>query len=151
MSKHIECRKVEFHTEIFKAALQGFTVPTSIFSALEKVLDTVVDGVIKASSEHASDGQQYWLMMTRYEYQPLLKRVQPIIRVISFKVNEDTTSYVVGKSRYDSVKFDMAFGQYQCDFNSRIYKAVSEAYDQELITKGKALAALKTSDIPVDV
>jgi hypothetical protein len=144
MSKQIECKKVEFHTEIFKAALRGFTVPTSIFSALDKVLDTVVDGVIKASSEHASDGQQYWLMMTRYEYQPLLKRVQPIIRVISFKVNEDTTSYVVGKSRYDSVKFDMAL-------NSRIYKAVSEAYDQELITKGKALAALKTSDIPVDV
>ena len=151
MSKHIECQKFEFHGEIFKAALQGFSVPTSVFSVLEKVLDTVVDGVIKASSEKSSDGQQYWMMMTRYEYQPLLKRVSPVIRVISFKVNSETTNYVVGKSSYSSVKFDMAFGQYQCDFNAKIYKAISATYDQELIEKGMKLAAMKTTDIPVPV
>lgn len=149
MSKHIQCKTVEFHVEILKAALEGFVVPTSVFSVLEKVLDTVVDGVLKASSQNASDGQQYWLMMTRYEYQPLLKRVQPIIRVISFKVNSETTKYVVGKNSYTSVQFDMAFGQYQCDFNTKVYKAVSESYDQELIEKGKKLADLKTTDIPV--
>jgi hypothetical protein len=151
MSREIKCKKVEFHAEIFTTVLKGFAIPSSVFSALEKVLDVMVNGVLTVTSEKASAEQQYWIMLTRYEYQPLLNRVQPIVRVIAFQVNSKTSDYVINKTRYSEVNFTLSFSQYQCDFNSKIYKSVSASYDQELIEKGKKLSTLRTTDIPVAV
>ncbi|KAI9798155.1 MAG: hypothetical protein M1833_004904 [Piccolia ochrophora] len=150
VSKKIACKKIEFHGEILKAALQGFTVPTSVMGALEAVLEKIAKD-IELGGKKAADGMQYWIMMTRYVYQPMLQSVQPIIRVISFKVNSEAAEFAVGKASYSDVNIQMALGQYQCDFNSKIYRAIASAYDQELIKKGQALAALKTSDIQVEV
>lgn len=150
-SKHITCKKLEFHGEIFKAALAGFTVPASVYSKLESVINVIVDGVAKASSEKSSDKMQLWLMLTRYNYEKLTGRVQPVIRIISFIVTQETRNYTLGKSKYDSVDFEMAFQQVECDFNAKIYEGVSGKFDRELIKKGRKLAELKTTDIEVSV
>lgn len=35
IKKYIECKKLEFHTNIVPNILDGFSIPTSVFSALE--------------------------------------------------------------------------------------------------------------------
>lgn len=119
-----------------------------LLPASERILDSVEGGILRASKKNASDGQQYWLMMTRYEYEPLLRAVKPKIRVVSFKVTADTSNFVDAKNRFSTVKFDMA---YQCDFNKKLFDRIAPSFDNALVENGKKRAELKTTDILVCV
>ncbi|KAG8528557.1 uncharacterized protein KY384_006729 [Bacidia gigantensis] len=125
--KHIECKKVELHTKILTAVLKGFMIPTSVFQSLEVVLYGIVDGIA------------------------LSRRISPVVRVISFRTTAETAKYVVGKSSYESVKFDLSFGQYQARFVSKIYEGIVDSVDKELIEAGKELTKIRTEDINVPV
>ena len=65
MTKHIKVQKVDFHTAILKAILEGFAIPEIAFIQLEKIrcTDTIGDN-ITASKTKTQDKQQYWLMLT---------------------------------------------------------------------------------------
>ena len=131
--------------------LEGLTLPTAVFSELEKILGVIVGGIVKASSEQASEGLLYWIMITRYNYEPLTKQLQPTIRVVSFKVTADASKYATNKANYTGVNFDMVHTRYQCKPNVKILKTIAESLNQELITNGGKLVAPKTTDINVPV
>lgn len=76
MTKHIEVQKVDFHTAILKTILEGFEVPLTAYIQLEKILTTIGDN-ITASRTKTQERQQYWLMLTRYDWQPLIQTAQP--------------------------------------------------------------------------
>ena len=76
MTKHIEVQKVDFHIAILKSILDGFTVPLTAYVQLEKILTTIGKN-IEASKTVTQEKQQYWLMLTRYEWQPQLQTAQP--------------------------------------------------------------------------
>ena len=76
MTKHIEVQKVDFHTAILKTVLEGFSIPSTVYVQLEKLLTTIGD-TITASKSQKMEKQQYWLMVTRYDWQPLIQTAQP--------------------------------------------------------------------------
>lgn len=75
VSRHIECKKVEFHTQILQAILEGFVVPTSVLSQLEAVINTISDGVLQAKSNNDNTKQQIMLMFFKYTYDEYLDTV----------------------------------------------------------------------------
>lgn len=75
MSKHIETKTVEFHSEILTKVLEGFSIPTSVYSTLELLLNQISNG-IKLSKSSGTEAQQYWIMLTKYNYQSVTKTVQ---------------------------------------------------------------------------
>lgn len=75
MSKHIESKKAEFHSQILSSVLEGFSIPTAVFSALEQVLKQISNG-ISVSTSSGSEAQQYWIMLTKYNYLSISKTVQ---------------------------------------------------------------------------
>src|ERR1700692_4548878 len=77
MSRKLEVKTVEVHTAILMAILEGFMIPTTVFGQLEKILNSISDGVIKAGNSQATENMQYWIMMTKYEYQAITKTVHP--------------------------------------------------------------------------
>ena len=168
LTRHIEVPKVEVHGAILMALLQGFSVSAGVLMQLENVVKIVNDGIVSASSSNTRDKQQYWLMLTRYHHEPDSGRVQPsksgrrtftnmfdvglhysltAIRVISFVVSPDMKKYTVDKSKYDSVEFDMMFGQYEADFNAQIYEKLQGSLDQRLISLGTGLVKRTTFDV----
>ena len=76
MTQHISVSKVDFHTAILQAVLKGFTVPTSVFVQLEAILQKIGD-TISFGKQSNNEKQQYWIMFTRYDYQPITGTVQP--------------------------------------------------------------------------
>lgn len=76
MTKKIEVQRVDFHAAILKAILDGFAVPVTAFVQLEKILTTIGNN-IEFSRTKTQDRQQYWLMLTRYDYQELIQTAQP--------------------------------------------------------------------------
>ena len=77
MNKHIEVQKVDFHTAILKTILEGFAVPLTAYIQLEKILTTIGDN-ITAFKIKTLEKQQYWLMLTRYDWQPQIQTAQPV-------------------------------------------------------------------------
>ena len=75
MIKHIDVKKADFHTALFKAVLEAFTVPATVYRQLEKILTTMGEN-IAASKDKTKEKQQYWLMFTRYEWQPEVEDVE---------------------------------------------------------------------------
>ena len=76
VTKRIEVKKADFHTAILKAVLEGFAVPETVYYQLEKILTTIGDN-ITASRTKGGENQQYWLMLTRYDWQPEIETIQP--------------------------------------------------------------------------
>ena len=77
MTKHIETKAVEFHTALLTTVLEGFMIPTSVFGQLEKILGSISNGILKAGSNNSSQNMQYWIMLTRYDYQAITQTVLP--------------------------------------------------------------------------
>lgn len=75
-TKQIVAKKADFHTAILIAVLQAFSVPFSVFAQLETILKTIGDN-LKYESEKKPESQQYWIMFTRYDWQPQVRKVQP--------------------------------------------------------------------------
>ena len=72
-----ECKKAEFHTQLVTTVLAGFSVPSSVVSGLHKALDTISKGMVTASSTNSSQSMQYFIMLTRYEWQAPSQTMQP--------------------------------------------------------------------------
>ena len=174
MTKHIEVQKVEFHTAILETILQGFAVPQTTYIQLEKILATIGDNIM-ASRTKTRDKQQYWLMLTRYEWQPEVQAVRPgeckkerlerlsprpkefadrtithvVIRAIDFSIDPKMSDYIAGKLQYTSISIDIVFGQYQADFVAKIWMAVSKGVDDKLVKAGMDLVTQKSTVVPI--
>ncbi|KAK8109481.1 hypothetical protein PG999_007618 [Apiospora kogelbergensis] len=137
VQKHIEVKKIEFHTAILTKALEGFGVPASVFSTLEPVLQSISEG-IKTSSTREGKLGQYWIMLTKYNWDPATEttRTGKPIRIIQFRVTEEALEFAINKFKYDSVSFDLQFNQYQAEFNSEVYKKIRPSIDQKHIDMG---------------
>ncbi|MCJ1309936.1 hypothetical protein MMC25_003597 [Agyrium rufum] len=145
MSKHLETKKAEFHSEILTTVLDGFQIPSTVFESLEQVLGTIATGV-QASTSDTPEARQYWIMLTKYDYMPEVKTVQTIIH---FQVSQQACTYTVHQASYESVSFDLEFGQMQADFNNNIYSQIRQEINQKLIDQGKALITGKSLVVPV--
>lgn len=75
ISKHIETTKSDFHSEILTTVLEDFSIPTSVYSTLEQLLSQISSG-ISLSTSSGSEAQQYWIMLTKYNYLEVSKSVQ---------------------------------------------------------------------------
>ncbi|KAM5377543.1 hypothetical protein ACJZ2D_004912 [Fusarium nematophilum] len=147
MSRHIAVKKSEFHVELLQTAFEGLGVPASAFAAAERVIKSIVDGIVLGSQNN--DMQQYWIMITKYNYQEIVQRVQPVIRIISFQVSPEARQYTLNKAAFESVSFDFNYSQYQADFNEDIWRQIRPTIDQHLIDLGKQLVDQKTTDIEI--
>ncbi|KAK8070785.1 hypothetical protein PG997_010988 [Apiospora hydei] len=155
MSKHIEVKKVEFHAQILTTVLEGFSVPASTYGHLEGVLRKISDGIVKAKT---NDSQQYWIMITKYNWQPITQSTQTgrspkymahLIRVIQLQVSLQAREYTVAKSKYESVSFYLQYNQYQADFNAEIFANIRPQIDQKQIETGIELAQARTTVVSI--
>lgn len=81
MSQKITCKKVDFHLEILTAVLAGFSVPTTVFSQLEAILKTIGNNITLGKQTN-QEKQQFWIMLTRFEYQQVSATIQPSMFLI---------------------------------------------------------------------
>ncbi|KAI9705868.1 MAG: hypothetical protein M1836_005274 [Candelina mexicana] len=137
--KSISCKKFEFHNELVQAVLEGFLIPQSVFAQFERVLSIMNNDIAKLTSDKQSQNFQYWIMLTRYDYQPIVKTVKPVIRVISFETSAKLNDYSLHKATYQEVKMDFKFHQYECEFNDRIFAKLAPSMDRKLVDTGKVL------------
>ena len=72
----MEVPKADFHTAILTAELEGFSIQESAFVQLERILFTIGDK-FELCRGGTRDKQQYWLMLTRYDWQAQIQTVQP--------------------------------------------------------------------------
>ncbi|CAI7590036.1 unnamed protein product [Penicillium glandicola] len=151
-SKNIECSKLELHTTLLKHVLEGFSVPGNIMGKLHKALDSISEGIISVAKENTSQSMQYFIMLTRYEYEAALDKIQPVIRVISFRTDATLNTYNLNKSSYRSATFKFVFHQYQCDFNDKLYGQIKSHLDQRVQKTGREILEMTASEInlPVD-
>lgn len=83
MNKKIESKIFEFHSEILTVVLEGLSIPSSVYTNLEKVLGEIANG-IKLQGKDSSETQQYWIMLTKYEYEP----ISQIVEADKYKVSK---------------------------------------------------------------
>jgi len=150
MLKHIEVKKVHFHTEILTTILEGYAVPSSVLPNLEKVLKTISDG-ISASSEMDNTSQQYWIMLTKYNWLSVSETVQTVVRVIQFQVDQSARKYSTNKASYDAVSFDLSFNQFQADFNNDIYSKIRDTMDEKLVSQGLDLVKANFLEVEIPI
>ncbi|KAK7192796.1 hypothetical protein DPSP01_011217 [Paraphaeosphaeria sporulosa] len=152
VSRNITKRKLEFHTAILTAVLEGFILPTSILTQLEAILNTISNGILEASSVNDTSKQQYWIMLTRYSYDEYSDSVDASIRTISFSVSQDLKRYTVGKSSYEEVNIDMIFSQYEANFNQKIFAKIQDEMDGNQVAMGAELMKKsKNADFEIPV
>ena len=72
-----------------------------------------------------------------------------VIRVISFSIDQKMSDYIVGKSRYTSIAIDMVFGQYQADFEARVYEEFARTIDDKIVKAGMDLVTQRTVTLPI--
>ncbi|RBA10536.1 hypothetical protein FPRO05_05125 [Fusarium proliferatum] len=150
MNKEIKAKAISFHPQILTNVLEGYSIPTSVFTNLEKVLKQIAEG-IKLSGENSKEAQQYWVMFTKYQYEEISQTVQADIRVISFQVTKDAKHYASKKGSYDEVNFDLNFHQYQAQFVEHIFSGIQDSMNKKQIEQGKELLekGLQNTDIPI--
>ena len=93
MTKHIEVKRADFHTAILEKILEGFAIPLAAYEQLEEILTTIGDN-ITASRTKTQEKQQYWLMLTRYDWQPQIQTVQPgeyILKILNCQTQDEST------------------------------------------------------------
>ncbi|KAH7253105.1 hypothetical protein B0J15DRAFT_549835 [Fusarium solani] len=83
MNKKIESKIFEFHSEILTVVLEGLSIPSSVYTNLEKVLGEIANS-IKLQGKDSSETQQYWIMLTKYEYEP----ISQIVEADKYKVSK---------------------------------------------------------------
>jgi hypothetical protein len=148
-SQEINVKKAEFHTEILKQALQGLTVPAIAFQSLEKIVGAIGDG-ITLSAKTGKTTQQYWIMLTYYNYFAESGVIQPVLRTIGFQATNETAEYMLGKNKIDTVKFTCQFSGAQFDFNNKIYEGIKDSISTAQIEDGKKmLQDANVVDIPL--
>lgn len=135
----INVKKAEFHTEILKAVLEGFMIPVTVYSQLEKVLTSIGDGVLKVGMTNKSQSIIFWTEMVRYDWNPVTRDSSASIQTIYFQSTENTTSYMIGKNSYDTVNFDLQFAQYRATFNNDIFGQIADESLKASVEKGKNL------------
>lgn len=63
----ISVKKSELHLKLLQVAIQGITVPSSVHEKLEKILQSISDGIKTASKDQARK-QMYWILLSVYKY-----------------------------------------------------------------------------------
>ncbi|RBQ79720.1 hypothetical protein FVER14953_21145 [Fusarium verticillioides] len=151
MSKEIKTKAVSFHPQILTNVLEGYSIPSTVFTNLEKVLKQIAEG-IKLSGETSKEAQQYWVMFTKYQYEEISQNVQADIRIISFQVTKDAKHYASQKGSYDEVKFDLNFHQYQAEFVQEIFDGIKDKMNKKQIEQGQELIenGVQNMDIPIN-
>lgn len=75
LSRHIQCEKLELHTKIIEAVLDGFVTPTRDFAELEGVFGTISDSVLQAKIRNDNTKQHTVIMLFKYTYNEYLDTV----------------------------------------------------------------------------
>jgi hypothetical protein len=138
-SENLSVKRAEFHLEILQQALTGLTVPQTAFTALEKILNSIGDGIIKGGSTTSKSQQQFWIMLTYYKYYHETGRFQTMIRTIGFQSTNSTREYLVGKSSIQIINFTCQFSGVQFDFNNKIYNKIKGDISADAIENGKKM------------
>ncbi|KAJ5527104.1 hypothetical protein N7513_011263 [Penicillium frequentans] len=150
-TKNIRCSTLELHTTLLKNVLEGFSVPDNIMSKLHAALNSISQGIISVAKENKTQPMQYFIMLTRYEYEQALERISPVIRVISFRTDATLNTYSLNKSSYQSATFELVFHQYQCYFNDKLYTQIKSQFDPWVQEQGGKIKQMTASEIRIEV
>ncbi|KAJ5897755.1 hypothetical protein N7504_008043 [Penicillium tannophilum] len=150
-TKNIECSKLDLRTTLLKNVLEGFSVPGNIMGKLHAALNSISQGIISFAKENKAQSMQYFIMLTRYEYEQALERISAVIRVISFRTDATLNTYNLNKSSYQSATFQFVFHHYQCDFNDILYNQIKSQIDPLVQEQGHKLKQMTASEIKIEV
>ena len=106
--------------------LQGLALPTTILSAVEKVLESITGLVL--ATEQASQDRSIWILFHRFTYDPVMcefqacksnsiSRLQNMetdtldiaFRNVEYKVNQNMCNMVVGENRNQEIDVGFEF------------------------------------------
>ncbi|OJJ43573.1 hypothetical protein ASPZODRAFT_28233 [Penicilliopsis zonata CBS 506.65] len=143
--------KANFHTSLIQAVISGFTLPGEFMKTLHEALDSISSGILEVSKKSRSVELQYFIMLTKYDYESLSETIQASIRVISFKTNASVNSFTFGKSSYADVDMEFTYHQYQCNFNTELYGSTQEEMNRKVVEAGRKFSGLSVDDIDLQV
>lgn len=128
VSKNIECKVQDFHTDLIKAVLQGFVdVTPSILKSLEKILDSLRLSIKQSSSS----GQSRTIVCERYEYIPQANVIKSYVRIISFSVTESIKNVQNAKKTESHVKCAIDYNNYEAVFNQKLWMEEAKNIEEE--------------------
>ncbi|KXJ89491.1 hypothetical protein Micbo1qcDRAFT_212972 [Microdochium bolleyi] len=148
MSRHLRCPARDLHGELKKTVLEGFAVPNSAYDALETPLQTICDG-LNASASASDNDMMYWIMMTRYQWQPIIEDSEAYIRVISCKPSQSAKDVAANTDPNRGLDLDLQYSVYDADFNSKIFDKIREKFDQRQIDLGLEYIKKNVTEIKI--
>ncbi|KAI0836851.1 hypothetical protein F5Y06DRAFT_298085 [Hypoxylon sp. FL0890] len=128
VSKNIECKTTEFHTELIKAILLGFVnVTPSVILALEGILESLRLTIQQSSS----NSENKTIVCERYEYLPQADAIKSYIRVISFSVTNSMRNVQNAKKTSKLIKCTIDYNDYEALFNQNKWNDAAAKIDEE--------------------
>ena len=147
MDLHVN--RVDFHTSILVAILQGISVPTAAFVQLEKVVESIGASIVSVGKENHNSQLTFWVSITTYRVDKDTKQVSTSIRTIFFQSDETVFNVVVAKSSLEKVDFVLEYQQYDATFNKDIFDPISGGLPEGLIEKMKKSMQQTILDVEV--
>jgi hypothetical protein len=71
-----QCKSVDFHKNLLNVVLDGFVVPGNVYKPLHDALSSIADNIKMASKKTDDQQMQYFIMLTKFEWQPKSETVQ---------------------------------------------------------------------------
>ncbi|PWY86719.1 hypothetical protein BO70DRAFT_422329 [Aspergillus heteromorphus CBS 117.55] len=150
-TKSVSCTKIELHTTLLKTVLEGFHVPGKIMGTLHSALDSIANGMLTVAKENKEQTMQYFIMLTRFEYESALETAQPVIRVISFRTDASLSRFTLAKSKVESADFNFTFRQCQFDFNNALFSQIKHNLGESTRAAGLEVMKMNASMIELEV
>jgi hypothetical protein len=145
MTKIVDCKATEFHTELITAVLKGFvSVTPSIYKALEGILFALKGSIDQVTTN--SDNKT--IVCERYEYISQTNMIKSYVRVVSFAVNENIRNVNNAKKTESHIKCTISYDEYEANFNQKLWRV--EAAKIEGIQKKAADKFRKLQTIDCD-
>jgi hypothetical protein len=143
MTKVIDCKTTEFHTELITAVLKGFVNITPIvFQTLEAILDSLRLTIDQTSSS----SQSKMIVCERYEYLATAKVIRSYIRLISFSVTQSMKHVHNAKKTSSHVKCTIDYNDYEATFNQKLWSEVAQGIAEEQLKAANDFVKLQTID-----
>ena len=143
LSREIECKVVDFHTELLKAVLAGFVgITAANLVALEGILKSLAQTI----SQSTTMSETRTIICERFENVPetdiitscmshAWRKLQALadkwadIRVVSFYVNDSMRNVQNAKKTEQRVKCTIEYNEYEAMFQRKMWERISQQID----------------------
>lgn len=128
--------------------LDAFEVPECMLPAFDAVVDNIKRTLCTLRANGKTESAQFWLMFTTTSYNHKLKRVEPKVRLISFR---STASMVdaatIDGDPYQKTLCELEYDLIRVSFNEDSFSAPMEGMQDDVLDRGEKLAKQFTVDI----